>query len=79
MLTVLVSCLAASYFAYGSGNLARGDRLQYVGAGFLFFTSLVGWYEFLSLVLRSVEFPITLPLGDLSTKIRGHPVQNKME
>ncbi|KAJ9662780.1 hypothetical protein H2198_001229 [Neophaeococcomyces mojaviensis] len=71
------SCLSASYFAYGSGNIATGDHLQYIGAGFLFFISLVGWYEFLALVLLSVEFPIVLPLGDLSTRIRSRTERQK--
>lgn len=66
-----MACLSASYFAYGSGNQASGDRLQYGGAGLLFALSIVGWYEFTSLVLDSVDFPVSLPLGDLSQVIKG--------
>lgn len=66
-----VACLSASYFAYGNGNQASGDQLQYAGAGLLFALSMVGWYEFTSLVLDSVDFPFALPLGDLSSIIKG--------
>lgn len=66
-----MACLSASYFAYGSGHQASGDQFQYAGAGLLFALSLVGWYEFTSLVLDSVDFPIALPLGDLSQVIKG--------
>ena len=46
--------------------------LQYAGAGLLFVISLIGWYEFLALMLLSVEFPFVLPLGDLSTRVKSH-------
>ena len=70
LISSLVACLSASYFAYGNGNKASGDRLQYVGASLLFALSMVGWYEFTSLVLESVDFPYVLPLGDLSQVIK---------
>ncbi|KAH7118322.1 hypothetical protein EDB81DRAFT_848069 [Dactylonectria macrodidyma] len=38
-------------------------------AGTLLAATILGWYNFLALVLLSVNFPLTLPLGDLSTVI----------
>lgn len=32
---------------------------------------LIGFYIFIALVLASVDFPIVIPLGDLSTVIKG--------
>jgi hypothetical protein len=31
----------------------------------------LGWYIFTALILLSVDFPFVLPLGDLSTVIKG--------
>ncbi|KAK5091424.1 hypothetical protein LTR05_001607 [Lithohypha guttulata] len=78
-LTPTFSCLSASYFAYGSGNVHTGDRLQYAGAGLLFVISLIGWYEFLALMLLSVDFPYQLPLGDLSTKVKSFQEVQKIK
>jgi uncharacterized protein len=66
-----VSCLAAAFFALANGNSASATNLQHVGAGLLLALSLLGWYIFFALVLLSVDFPYKLPLGDLSTGIRG--------
>ena len=76
----LIPCfatLAASYFAYGHGHMASAALLQNVGAGFLLAVSLIGWYIFTSLVLTSVDFPFRLPLGDLSTRLRGYNEKRK--
>jgi len=53
--------------------------LQNVGAGFLLAVSLIGWYIFAALVLLSVDFPFRLPLGDLSTRIKGHTEKDHTE
>jgi hypothetical protein len=65
------SCVAAAFFQLGNGNVALGTKLQHVGAGLLLVASLLGWYLFAGLVLLGVDFPIGLPLGDLSTVIKG--------
>ncbi|KAK5329109.1 hypothetical protein LTR70_000945 [Exophiala xenobiotica] len=78
----LIPCfatLAASYFAYGHGYTASAALLQNVGAGFLLAVSLIGWYIFVALVLLSVDFPFRLPLGDLSTRIKGHTEKGHTE
>ena len=36
-----------------------------------FITSAMGWYLLLVLLLAAVDFPLNLPVGDLSTLIKG--------
>ncbi|KAI0855599.1 GPR1/FUN34/yaaH family-domain-containing protein [Xylaria cubensis] len=79
LLVPTFGCLSASFFAVARGLPMRAKTLQHVGAGLLFAVSLLGWYIFLALVLLSVEFPLMLPLGDLSNLVpprknekRGH-------
>lgn len=63
--------IASSFFAISHGQLERARTLQHAGGGLLFAVSCTGWYVFLSMLLASVDFPIALPLGDLSTVIAG--------
>ena len=67
----LVACLSASFFDLAHGRAARALTLQHAGAGMLFAVSLMGWYIFLALVFLAVDFPVSLPLGDLSTVVKG--------
>ena len=32
---------------------------------------MAGWWIFVAIVLASVDFPLTLPVGDLSTLFKG--------
>ncbi|KAK3722124.1 hypothetical protein LTR37_002557 [Vermiconidia calcicola] len=54
--------------AYWIGGVAVSGRLQTAAGAFLFIFCLFGWYLFLSLILRALDFPWTLPLGDMSDK-----------
>ncbi|PHH49140.1 Protein alcS [Ceratocystis fimbriata CBS 114723] len=65
------SCLTGSFFRAAQGHSDLSLKLQHVGAGFLFATSMFGWWIFFGLVLSSVDFPISLPMGDLSTVFKG--------
>jgi hypothetical protein len=38
---------------------------------------MLGWYAFLSSLLQSVDFPIELPMGDLSSFVRGASEKKK--
>lgn len=33
---------------------------------------MAGWYLLTAILLASVDFPVQLPVGDLSTMIKGH-------
>lgn len=44
--------------------------LQAAGA-FVFVYCVFGWYLFLTMILMAVDFPLALPIGDLSTRFKG--------
>lgn len=41
------------------------------GGACLFVTSLAGWWILVALMLAVVDFPLSLPVGDLSSVIKG--------
>ncbi|KAL8869878.1 MAG: hypothetical protein Q9198_007774, partial [Flavoplaca austrocitrina] len=62
-------------------NLAaamRASRCVVGGGAFLFVTSLAGWWIFLAIMLASLDFPIQIPVGDLSTMIKGASEKQKV-
>ncbi|KAJ9643335.1 hypothetical protein H2204_002231 [Knufia peltigerae] len=61
--------LAAFFFTIGDG--APKIHLQHAAGGITFVTCLLGWYLFFVQLLASVDFPINLPVGDLSRFIKG--------
>ncbi|EXJ81802.1 hypothetical protein A1O1_07867 [Capronia coronata CBS 617.96] len=63
--------LAASYWAAADGKTSKALTLQHGSAGCLLAVSLLGWYILAALVLPTVDFPVVLPLGDLSHRIKG--------
>ncbi|KAH8173801.1 hypothetical protein LIA77_05220 [Sarocladium implicatum] len=64
-------CLSGSFFAVAAGHASSAQTLQHAGAALLLVVTLLGWYIFMALVLLAVDFPVSLPLGDLSTIIKG--------
>ena len=74
---VTFPCLAASYFAGARGQMAKSNSTRIVGAAFAFAASLIAWYLWFSLILDSVDFPFSLPVGDLSKYIKGKSDKNK--
>ena len=49
-------------------------------AGAVFFvTDMIGWYIFIFLMLAAVEFPIQLPMGDLSHLVPARKMESKEE
>ncbi|KAG9497346.1 hypothetical protein J7337_012141 [Fusarium musae] len=67
-------CLLGAFWAWAddyTGNTLLAQRLC-VGAGaLLFVTSFAGWYILLAILLAIVDFPIQIPVGDLSSVIKG--------
>ncbi|KAL3959721.1 hypothetical protein ACCO45_004838 [Purpureocillium lilacinum] len=60
-----------------AGNASLAKKLV-VGAGAsTFVTCWAGWYIFLAMLLAAVDFPIQIPVGDLSTVIRGKSEKEK--
>lgn len=64
-LTAAFGILSASLFIT-IDNSNQALRLQKAAGGFCFACSLAGWYIFASLLLASLEFPFSIPVGDLS-------------
>ena len=64
-------CLAGTYWYIAEGKVASALRLQHAAGGLAFFVCLLGWYLFLVQLLASVDFPLNLPVGDLSRFIKG--------
>jgi len=62
-------CLAQYFFSIGSGN--PNVTLMHAAGGLTFVTSLLGWYLFIVQLLAAVDFPLNLPVGDLSGFIKG--------
>ena len=63
--------LTASYWYAAEGQAANAAACQKDGGGLAFVGGLIGWYLFTSLVLEGVDFPFSLPVGDLSQVIKG--------
>jgi hypothetical protein len=78
-MTVLgLELLAGAYWCIGSGDMDLEVRLMHASGGAFFVVDLLGWYLFLVLVLASVDFPFDLPVGDLSTLIKGGSERRKL-
>ncbi|KAL1957268.1 hypothetical protein VTO42DRAFT_6174 [Malbranchea cinnamomea] len=71
LLDVAFGCFAGVYFELALGNAQLAERLRVVAGAFVFALCMIIWYIFIVQMLESVDFPFTLPLGDLSTYIRG--------
>jgi hypothetical protein len=63
--------LAGAFWYNAQGAFDKGLKLQHAGAGLAFAVCLLGWYLFLVLVLAAVDFPVALPVGDLSVYVKG--------
>ncbi|KAF7915317.1 uncharacterized protein EAE98_011183 [Botrytis deweyae] len=83
-LVVAFSLLTSVYWhtANGIGNkdatqLALANRLQIAAGATLFVTSLAGWWIFFAIMLAALDFPFQIPVGDLSTLIKGASEREK--
>jgi len=63
------ACLAEFFFSIGNSD--PQIKYQHAAGGLTFVTSLLGWYLFIVQLLAAVDFPINLPVGDLSGLIKG--------
>ena len=72
-------CLAGSFWQSAQGNASLGLRLQHAGGGLTFVTCLLGWYLFFVQMLAAVDFPLSLPVGDLSRFVKGLSDRQKRE
>jgi len=70
-------CLAGSYWNAALGKASLALTLQHAGGGFAFTTCLLGWWIFTAQMLAAVDFPFSLPVGDLSGLVKGQSEKAK--
>ncbi|CEJ60656.1 Putative GPR1/FUN34/YaaH-class plasma membrane protein [Penicillium brasilianum] len=71
LLVITFALTAATFFQMSVGNLAHAATLQKTAGGFNFALCLPIWWIFIAQIFEAVDFPITIPVGDLSTVILG--------
>jgi len=78
-------CLAGAFFqlanayaaaavndaAMSASHAATAGRCVVAGGAFTFVTSMAGWWIFFAIMLAALDFPFQIPVGDLSTMIKG--------
>jgi len=69
--------LTAGYFHLALGNATMAVTCIKAGGAFAFVICLLGWYIFAAILLASVDFPLNLPVFDLSHIIKGASEKNK--
>ncbi|KIJ54338.1 hypothetical protein M422DRAFT_25257 [Sphaerobolus stellatus SS14] len=65
-LTFAFALIAAAHFHTGIGELSKAAMEFKVAGGFAFVTGLAGFWIDISLILKAVDFPIEVPIFDLS-------------
>lgn len=74
LLVPAFGCLAAAFWKIAEGTpeaLHTALKAQHAAGGMTFAVSMLGWYLVLVQLLASVDFPLNLPVGDLSRFIKG--------
>jgi len=65
-LTFAFALIAAAHFHTGIGEVTKAAKEFQVAGGFAFITGLAGFWIDFSLILKAVDFPIEIPIFDLS-------------
>ncbi|KAJ5489388.1 hypothetical protein N7539_004278 [Penicillium diatomitis] len=71
LLVITFALFSATYFQLSFGNAAHAAKLQSVAGGFNFALCLPIWWIFMAQIFEAVDFPFSIPVGDLSTVILG--------
>lgn len=58
-------------------TLDYAKRLQIAAGACTFVTSMAGWWIFFAIMLAALDFPFQIPVGDLSTMIKGASQRQK--
>jgi len=80
LLVPAFGCLAGMFWKIAEGTAAAAataGTLQHAAGGLTFVICLLGWYLFFVQLLASVDFPLNLPVGDLSRFIKGASERTK--
>ncbi|KAG4437179.1 hypothetical protein IFR05_007335 [Cadophora sp. M221] len=60
-----------------ASHASTAHRCQVAAGAFTFVTSMAGWWIFFAIMLAALDFPFQLPVGDLSTLIKGGSERRK--
>ncbi|KAJ9620642.1 hypothetical protein H2203_007851 [Taxawa tesnikishii (nom. ined.)] len=71
-------CFAGAYWQLANGNAALAGKLIVTAGALTFITDLAGWWIFFAIMLAALDFPIQLPVGDLSGLIKGATEKKKL-
>ncbi|EGP86739.1 unnamed protein product [Zymoseptoria tritici ST99CH_1A5] len=71
--------LTAAYWKGAEGDTAAFERLEVAAGAFVFAFCMFGWYLFFAQLLRAVDFPLDLPVGDLSGLIKARKAKPDIE
>ncbi|KAG4435288.1 hypothetical protein IFR05_009214 [Cadophora sp. M221] len=69
LLDIALFILAGAYWELAEGNTARGAKLEEVAGAFVFAFCIFGFYLLFVQLIASLDFPFSLPVGDLSTRV----------
>ncbi|OGM44476.1 plasma membrane ammonium transporter (Ato3), partial [Aspergillus bombycis] len=78
LLVITFSLFAATYFQLALGEIALASRLQMAAGAFSLALVIPIWHIFIAQMLEAVDFPIAIPVGDLSTVILGRSQKIQM-
>lgn len=78
-LTMCVGFITGAYWQLAQGNAVLAGKLLVGGGACSFVTTAGGWWLLLVQLLAAVDFPINLPVGDLSTVIKGASDRKKLD
>jgi len=70
-------CLTGAYWNLAKGNVSTALTLLKAGGACTFVVCALGWWIFFAILLASLDFPFQLPVGDLSTVIKGRSEKMK--
>jgi len=77
LLVPAFGCLAAAFWFIGAGNATAAAPVLLAGGACAFVVCLLGWYIFAAILLAAVDFPLSLPVFDLSHIIKGASEKKK--
>lgn len=63
--------LTGAFFAASMAKESAAATLQLTGGALLFIASMVAWWLFASLMMEAIDFPVQIPVFDLSHVIKG--------
>ncbi|KAH8700419.1 hypothetical protein BGW36DRAFT_446955 [Talaromyces proteolyticus] len=77
LLSIAAALFSGVYFQLALGNAILASKLQTASGAFIFALCFPIWWIFIAQILETVDFPVSLPVGDLSTVVLGKRQREK--